>query len=279
MTTAWSGSPAPVRTEAGRRLKAELERRIVGGEWPVGYRLAGERTLATEFGVSRAVVREVLQSIAAQGLLQTTPARGTFVTRPNGAAVSSALSQMLSLHGATVRDVFDARLLLESDAAARAADHRGGRVLPRLTELAVAVDQGQDLLGQAISDLEFHSLLCVASGNPVLTAMHRAIASYVLFMMLRRERHEEAGGAMHTQIVDAVAAGDAAGARRLMVAHLDSTRAFFRDDFARPVDEVAAENLARISGGFWTLDDVARRAFTELDALLTETEPSTGTAP
>ncbi|UNX53235.1 FCD domain-containing protein [Georgenia sp. TF02-10] len=270
MSTAWT-SPA-ARSDAGTRLKHELERRIASQEWPVGYRLPGERSLATEFAVSRPVVREVLQRLAAQGLLEISPARGAFVTRPDGSALSSALEQMMSSHGATVRDVFQARVLLETEVAARAAERRGGQVLDRLAELAVAVDRGEDRLAQAIADLEFHSLLCVAADNPVLTAMHRAIASYVLLMMLRGERKAEAGGALHTQIVDAIRDGDAEEVRQLMAAHLDSTKVFFRSDFDRPVDDVAAENLARISGGFWTLEDVARRAFNELDALMTETE-------
>lgn len=270
MSTAHSAPAA--RGDAGGRLKHELERRIASHEWPVGFRLPGERTLATEFGVSRPVVREVLQGLAAQGLVEISPARGAFVTRPDGAALSAALSQVVSSHRATVRDVFHARVLLETEVAVRAAENRGGRVLDRLEALAVDVDRGADRLAQAIADLEFHSLLCVASDNPVLTAMHRAIASYVLLMMLRREREPEAGGALHTQIVDAIREGNSAEARRLVAAHLDSTKVFFREDFDRPVDDVAAENLARISGGFWTLEDVARRAFGELDALLHETE-------
>lgn len=267
MTAVGSG---PARSDAGGLLKRELERRIGSRQWPVGFKLPGERILASEFGVSRAVVREVLQSLAGQGLVQITPARGAFVKRPDGTALSTVLSQIVSSHGATVRDVFDARVLLETEVTVRAARNRGGRVLDRLTTLAGSVDHGDDRLAQAIADLEFHSLLCAAADNPVLAAMHRAISPYVLLMVLRREREHPAGGAMHAQIVAAVGAGEVDAARRLIGAHLDSTRSFFQGDFDRPVDEVAAENLARISGGFWTLEDVARRAFAELDALADE---------
>ncbi|WP_049575858.1 FadR/GntR family transcriptional regulator [Streptomyces sp. SBT349] len=251
--------------DAGAELKHDIEERIRARDWRPGHRLPGERALANEYAVSRAVVREVLQSIASQGLIEISPARGAFVRRPDGSVLAGALSQLLSTNGATVRDVFGARVLLETEVAGLAADRGGEPVLDRLAALAAAIDEGDDLLEQAISDLRFHSLLCVAAANPVLGAMHRAIAPYVLFMTLRRERRPAASGARHDQILDAVAARDAEAARRLSVAHLDSTREFFDGAFDRPVDEVAAENLRRISGGFWTLDDVVRRAFSELD--------------
>ncbi len=264
--------------DAGAALKHDIEERIRTRAWQAGHRLPGERVLAHDYGVSRAVVREVLQSIASQGLIEISPARGAFVRRLDSSVLAGAFSRLLSTHGATVRDVFEARVLLETEVAGRAAARRGAPVSERLAALAAAIDEGDDLLDQAISDLRFHSLLCEATANPVLTAMHRAIAPYVLFMTLRRERRPATSSARHDQILAAVEAGDEALARRLTRVHLDSTREFFAGDFDRPVDEVAAENLRRISGGFWTLDDVVRRAFAELDGQALpqdDTQPNT----
>ncbi len=258
--------------EAGASLKAALESRIVAGEWPAGYRLPGERTLAAQYGVSRAVVREVLQTLAAQGHVQISPARGAFVRRPDGSVLSGVLAHVLRSHGATVRNVVQARALLETEVTVLAAANRGGGQIDRLAEIAETIDSGEDRLGQAIEDLKFHSLLCLAGGNPVLTAMHRAIAPYVLLMTLRREREHVSGGAMHTQLVEVIRQGDVEAARRLSAAHLDVTEQYFGADFDRPVEEVAAENLRRISAGLWSLEDVEKRAFAELDALLSETE-------
>lgn len=258
--------------EAGAALKTAIESRIVSGEWPIGHRLPGERPLAAEYGVSRAVVREVLQTLAAQGRIQISPARGAFVRHPDGSTLSGALSRLLHSHGVTVRDVVEARELLETEVTVRAAANRGGGLVDRLARIAEVIDSGDDRLSQAIGDLKFHSLLCLAAGNPVLTAMHRAIAPYVLLMTLRRERKHVAGGAMHTQLVDVIRAGDVTAARALSTAHLDVTEQYFGADFDRLVEEVAAENLQQISLGMWSLEDVERRAFSELDALVSETE-------
>ncbi len=258
--------------EAGAALKIEIEARITAGDWPAGFRLPGERGLATQFGVSRAVVREVLQTLAAQGRVQISPARGAFVRRPDGSALSGVLSLVLSTQGATVRDVAEARSLLETEITVRAAANRGGGVIEWLAVIAKDVDSGEDRVSQAIGDLKFHSLLCSAAGNPALTAMHRAIAPYVLLMTLRREREHASAGAMHSQLVEVIRAGNVAEARTLCEAHLQVTQQHFGTDFDRPVEEVAAENLQRISSGLWSLEDVERRAFMELDTLFNETE-------
>jgi len=265
----WGVTPSE---DAGTILKRDLEARINSGDWPPGFKLPGERALAAQFNVSRAAVREVLQTLAVQGYLQISPARGAFVRRPDGRVLSGALSQLLRNHGATVRDVVEARDLLETEITGRAAGNCGGDVIEHLADLAELVDSGSDRLEQAITDLKFHSLLCVGVGNPVLTAMHRSIAPYVLFMTLRRDRTHEPTGAMHSQIVEAIRAGNAEKSRTLSRAHLDATKLYFGDDFDRPVEEVAAENLRRISGGFWTLEDVVQQAFTELDAVLPTTD-------
>lgn len=259
-------------SDAGAALKAQLEQHIISKEWPVGFRLPGERTLATEYGVSRALVREVLQALESQGSIRISPARGAFVSRPDGSALSGALSQLLRSNGATVRAVAEARALLETEVTALAAANAGGALGERLSELAELVDSGEDRLAQGINDLKFHSLLCLAAGNPVLTAMHRAIAPYVLLMTLRREREHVTDGAMHTQLANAVRTGDVEASRALTAAHLKVTERYFGTDFDRPVADVAAENLARISSGMWSLEDVERRAYRELDALLRATE-------
>lgn len=258
--------------DAGAGLKAEIESQIFTGTWPPGFRLPGERALAAQYGVSRAVVREVLQTIAAQGNLDISPARGAYVRRPDGSVLAGALTQVMHSHRATVRDVGSARALLEREVAGLAAAKRGGGLEAELAKLAHRIDTGQDRVDQAVADLRFHALMCRAAGNPVLTAMYRAIAPYVLFMTLRRNREHEPGGALHTQIIDAVRAGDVAAAQALSTAHLDVTERFFGDDFDRPVTQVAAENLERIANPLRTLDDVERLAFAALDNLLTDSE-------
>jgi len=61
-----------------RQLRALLLDRIASGEYPPGQRLASERSLSKQYGVSRTSVREAITQLLAEGTL-TRSGRGTFV--------------------------------------------------------------------------------------------------------------------------------------------------------------------------------------------------------
>ncbi|MEU1663522.1 winged helix-turn-helix domain-containing protein [Streptomyces sparsogenes] len=55
---------------------------IRAGRLQPGARLAGERDLAQEYGVSVASVRRAVQELRDRGMVTTLPAKGTFVAEP-----------------------------------------------------------------------------------------------------------------------------------------------------------------------------------------------------
>jgi len=65
-------------------LVADLRRRIIEGEFPVGSRLPAEATLAEEYGVTRSPVRRAMAQLARQSLV---------LSRPRGGWVVQALHQ------------------------------------------------------------------------------------------------------------------------------------------------------------------------------------------
>jgi GntR family transcriptional regulator len=75
----------PVRRTAGARLPKylrlhdEMRERISSGHWPVGSSLPSQRDLADEFGVSIMTLRQALQLLADDGLIDTRHGSGTFV--------------------------------------------------------------------------------------------------------------------------------------------------------------------------------------------------------
>jgi GntR family transcriptional regulator len=60
----------------------DLRTSIDGGRWPVGYRIAPERELATQYGVSVITVRRALDELAREQRIERTRGRGTFVLPP-----------------------------------------------------------------------------------------------------------------------------------------------------------------------------------------------------
>ncbi len=66
----------------GRQLETALREAIRSGRLPPGERLPPSRTLAEEVGVSRRLVVEVFEQLAAEGWLDARVGAGTFVRRP-----------------------------------------------------------------------------------------------------------------------------------------------------------------------------------------------------
>lgn len=65
--------------KAGSRAKSKVLELIETGVFPPGLRLPGERELAEQVAVSRAVLRDALASLEEDGKLQSSPWRGWFV--------------------------------------------------------------------------------------------------------------------------------------------------------------------------------------------------------
>ena len=64
------------------QLKELVLEKIDSGEWGPGYRLPTESELTAQYGVSRVTVRQALQLLADQGLVERKQGLGTFVARP-----------------------------------------------------------------------------------------------------------------------------------------------------------------------------------------------------
>jgi GntR family transcriptional regulator len=79
------GAGAPRGDIGGRqpkylRIHRDLSDRITSGQWPAGSPLPSQQHLAAEFGVSVMTLRQALQLLADDGLIQTRHGAGTYVT-------------------------------------------------------------------------------------------------------------------------------------------------------------------------------------------------------
>lgn len=78
-------SPRPTHAATGSisaRIRADIERNIVSGRWPPGYRIPFERELVTQYGCSRMTVNKALLALATNGLIVRRRSVGSFVASP-----------------------------------------------------------------------------------------------------------------------------------------------------------------------------------------------------
>jgi len=66
-----------------RRIIAEIEARILSGDWPPGWRIPFEHELTAQYGCSRMTVSKALTQLASAGLIERRRRAGSFVTRPH----------------------------------------------------------------------------------------------------------------------------------------------------------------------------------------------------
>jgi len=154
------------------RLVAELARWVVSGEIPPGRTLPSEMDLRERFGVSRTVVREAIQVLSSGGLVEARRRIGTVVRE---AAEWNLLDpRVLGWVGGTapgdefLRDLVEARMLVEPAAAALAAERATARDVAELEAACqAAVAAGDDVDAWVAAALDFHLGLFAAAHNAV----------------------------------------------------------------------------------------------------------------
>lgn len=212
-----------------------MERRIVDRHLKPGDRLPSERELVDEFGVSRSVIREALNTLSTRGLVDVRHGSGTYVLIPDPSHITEPLDRYLKLAGSADRfeNLLEARYALEVQIAGLAARRATEEDIETLCEnlektsrLAHAenIDEIHDEFMQG--DLEFHITLAEITGNDLLVVLLQSINT--LSMVFRKAAYlfdpADAVGkveVLHGAILERVAAHDEEGARAAMVAHLE----------------------------------------------------------
>jgi GntR family transcriptional regulator, histidine utilization repressor len=83
----WCGGSGEFMTKTSapslhHRIRADIEGRILTGEWGPGTRLPYEHELMARYGCSRMTVNKVMTSLAESGLIERRRRAGSFVRRP-----------------------------------------------------------------------------------------------------------------------------------------------------------------------------------------------------
>ena len=63
------------------QIHNELKKEIEAGVWQIGQRIPSERDLALRFNVSRMTLRQAIQTLVDEGILERQVGSGTFVAR------------------------------------------------------------------------------------------------------------------------------------------------------------------------------------------------------
>ena len=148
---------------AGRIRQMIARGELIHGEW-----LPTEPELMEQFGVSRPTLREAFRLLEADSLvtIRRGPPGGARVTVPGPEAAAAQFGMLLTLTGTTLKDVYEARIVMEPAAARLLAEN--GSTADR-KQLAAALDQVRESIGRMTT--AFHQSVVELSANKTLTAV------------------------------------------------------------------------------------------------------------
>lgn len=225
----------PAEENLSFRAYEHLRRKLISGELPAGARLSN-RQLAQEIGVSFTPVREAINRLASEGLVEYVRGSGAFVKRPDPADIAQ---------------IYDLREALEPFAAAQAARHIGTDEVEQLKAVcddwlaivrsmreAEHAEGHEATLTEAqlqrwVDDEErFHGLVIQAAGNRWLAKIAHEMRFLLVSFQFRRGAKESItfsdaahSWREHTVLVRLLAKGDSQAAQAWMAEHIRLSRA------------------------------------------------------
>jgi GntR family transcriptional repressor for pyruvate dehydrogenase complex len=213
-----------------------LEAMIRDGALSQGDALPSERELTQQFGVGRTAVREALFHLQKLGVIELRSGERAKVTRPTPEVMMEGLAgaaRHMLAEPDGVRKFQEARTFFEIGLARHAAKHARDA---DIRALADALDHNRQCIGDLAkfekSDVAFHYVLALIPQNPIFTAMHSAIAEWLVeqrHVTLAYPGQNKIAYRAHKAIYEAIAGHDADRAERVIKAHLDQvSNAYWR---------------------------------------------------
>jgi len=204
------------------RIRHALEDAILTGRLAPGERL-DEQALAERFEVSRTPVREALNRLASSRLVELRPRQGAVVAVLSVPELIEMFEVMSELEGLCAR------------LAARRATPEERALLREAHDACRERAEAGDHEGFYLENKRFHEIIYAASHNRFLEEstinLRSRVAPYRRHVTYRPGRMKESI-VEHEAVVEAIAAGDAAGAQARMHHHVNLLGDGFADFLA-----------------------------------------------
>lgn len=213
------------RVTVGEQVALQLAGMIRDGRWQPGDKLPAENQLCTALNVGRSTLREALKSLAFIGMVRMRPGDGTYVEQTPPGLLERILARGLLKTEKDLADVCEARMVVETELAALAAERAEPADLDALREnLRQSEASLQNQTPPFIElDLEFHLAVASAAKNNVLRHLLSDIRG-VLIEWIRKSQElpglRENALAQHKRIFESIAGRNPAKAREAIQEHL-----------------------------------------------------------
>lgn len=169
-----AGSAEYIHTPKLSHIVADrLRRQIVTGELKAGDSLAPENQLTEQFGISRPALREALRVLEAESLISVgrgTRSGATILKPPMDSVVRYGIFYLIA-SGTTLREIHDARTLIEPAVVRQLTEHPNPEHIAKLRACNAAARQAlaaHDIKQAMLGGSQFHKLLALFAENKAL---------------------------------------------------------------------------------------------------------------
>lgn len=198
---------------------------INSGVWVVGEKIPSENQLREALGVSRSSIRSAIQYLTGLGVLETRQGKGTFLLDDQVDENTGSDGKITSEDCKDIEKVLEFRKIVETEACYIATKNGTEKLVEELQKcldiMAINVGKRDEFVS---ADMKFHTLICEASGNPILEK------SMVKVFEETIKNHKQMntifgykdGIHYHSLILNAIKTGDADKAKKYMYEHLQN---------------------------------------------------------
>ncbi|HYO82997.1 MAG TPA: transcriptional regulator NanR [Bryobacteraceae bacterium] len=223
-----------------RKLADEVLERLLhlieSGAYGPGDQLPSEREMMNLFVVGRPAVREALQSLQQMGMITINHGERAKVVSVTPASMFEQIARsarhLLATSPRSLEDLKEARLMFELGMVHIAVSKAGPADIDRLRADVASLEAARGHPAAIVrADIAFHETIAAISGNPIFTAISRAMLEWLADFhveLVRQPGREDLTIIEHRQILDRIAAADADGARQAMADHLNRANALYR---------------------------------------------------
>jgi GntR family transcriptional regulator, uxu operon transcriptional repressor len=232
-------SPSPAQPQPpafGRDLAQLILARCEDPAYAPGGRLPTERNLASEFGVTRTLVRHALAMLEAEGRISREVGRGTFLRPASPTGGRAGAASALAVAAVSPADVMAARRLLEPGVLPLVVTWATSRDFDEMRRCVAGGAAAESYEEFEVWDFALHHAIVTASRNELLLAMYGVIETArrgeIWGNLKRRNDSRErraAYHAEHVELVEALCARELEHAVSVMDSHLARVQANLLD--------------------------------------------------
>lgn len=212
------------RMNLSLQIADHVEEFILSPEVHINDKLPSEQQMATDFCVSRPIIREALKLLVERGLITQRSGSGAFISKPDQANFYKSINRIVAMNKLQYNEIHETRLIMEVSTTRLAAKNITEQQMKELHTIFLAENETHlDMETRVALDASFHNKIAEASGNSLLIKFIKSLISLSEAYMIKgglSEKGKEDAIKEHRMILEALSAKNAQAASQAMEKHL-----------------------------------------------------------